>query len=196
MGTEKRSHRAVTNQSKCTRRSRGRVVAHADVFTSAAAVLLRLQPKLYQRRWHSFCYPRVTMTAYTYKVLGGFVGAAGMQCNDKAPTTSGHREHYECSRSGVERPQNEVKVAAGKTEFGMFNVALGTNVALIPLWPLPSFPYPAPHLAHIAEPVTEIHGGADLFINKGSTINLTCVVKYAPEPPPSVTWSHNRQVTN
>lgn len=96
----------------------------------------------------------------------------------------------------VERPQNEVKVAAGKTEFGMFNVALGTNVALIPLWPLPSFPYPAPHLAHIAEPVTEIHGGADLFINKGSTINLTCVVKYAPEPPPSVTWSHNRQVTN
>ena len=45
-----------------------------------------------------------------------------------------------------------------------------------------------------AEPVTEISGGPDLFINKGSTINLTCIVKYAPEPPPSMTWSHNREV--
>lgn len=45
------------------------------------------------------------------------------------------------------------------------------------------------------EPVTEINGGPDLFINKGSTINLTCTVKYAPEPPPAVVWKHNRDVS-
>lgn len=44
------------------------------------------------------------------------------------------------------------------------------------------------------EPITEIHGGPDIFINKGSTINLTCVVKFAPEPPPAMVWSHNREV--
>ena len=44
------------------------------------------------------------------------------------------------------------------------------------------------------EPITEIAGGPDLFINKGSTINLTCIVKYAPEAP-SMVWSHNREVS-
>ncbi|XP_040154537.1 zwei Ig domain protein zig-8-like isoform X2 [Anopheles arabiensis] len=48
----------------------------------------------------------------------------------------------------------------------------------------------------IVEPVTEINGGPDLFINKGSTINLTCIVKYAPEPPPAVVWKHNRDDIN
>lgn len=43
--------------------------------------------------------------------------------------------------------------------------------------------------------MTEINGGPDLFINKGSTINLTCIVKYAPEPPPAVIWKHNRDVS-
>lgn len=47
-----------------------------------------------------------------------------------------------------------------------------------------------------AEPITEIMGGPDLFINKGSTINLTCLVRYAPEPPPAMVWSHNQQVIN
>lgn len=45
------------------------------------------------------------------------------------------------------------------------------------------------------EPVTEIVGGQDLFINKGSTINLTCIVRYAPEPVPAMVWSHNREVS-
>ncbi|XP_052567247.1 zwei Ig domain protein zig-8-like isoform X5 [Culex pipiens pallens] len=48
----------------------------------------------------------------------------------------------------------------------------------------------------VVEPVTEINGGPDLFINKGSTINLTCTVKYAPEPPPAVVWKHNRDDIN
>ncbi|XP_037040736.1 zwei Ig domain protein zig-8 isoform X2 [Bradysia coprophila] len=49
---------------------------------------------------------------------------------------------------------------------------------------------------NVVEPITEIHGGPDLFINKDSTINLTCVVKFAPEPPPAMVWSHNREVIN
>ncbi|KAK4881406.1 hypothetical protein RN001_004725 [Aquatica leii] len=43
----------------------------------------------------------------------------------------------------------------------------------------------------VVEPITEILGGPDLFINQGSTINLTCLVQYAPEPPPIMLWSHN-----
>lgn len=50
-------------------------------------------------------------------------------------------------------------------------------------------------LITFTEPITEIHGGPDLFINKGSTINLTCVVKFAPEPPPAMVWSHNQEVS-
>ncbi|KAJ8921350.1 hypothetical protein NQ315_002965, partial [Exocentrus adspersus] len=45
-------------------------------------------------------------------------------------------------------------------------------------------------------PITEILGSPELFINMGSTINLTCVVQYAPEPPPNIAWSQNSQVIN
>lgn len=48
----------------------------------------------------------------------------------------------------------------------------------------------------VSEPVTEILGGPDLFINMGSTINLTCLVRFAPEPPPSMLWAHNAHVIN
>ncbi|KAH8394118.1 hypothetical protein KR215_009810, partial [Drosophila sulfurigaster] len=48
---------------------------------------------------------------------------------------------------------------------------------------------------NIVEPITEIIGGPEMHINKGSTINLTCIVKFAPEPPVTVIWSHNRQVS-
>lgn len=47
----------------------------------------------------------------------------------------------------------------------------------------------------VSEPITEILGGPELFINKGSTINLTCLVRFAPEPPPIMLWSHNREVS-
>jgi len=50
-------------------------------------------------------------------------------------------------------------------------------------------------LSLLAEPVTEIAGGPDLFINKDSTINLTCYVRHAPEPPSTIIWSHNHQVS-
>ncbi|CAH1635037.1 unnamed protein product [Spodoptera littoralis] len=41
------------------------------------------------------------------------------------------------------------------------------------------------------EPTTEIIGGPDLYIDRGSTINLTCVVLYSPEPPAYIFWNHN-----
>ncbi|EZA56654.1 Neurotrimin [Ooceraea biroi] len=46
------------------------------------------------------------------------------------------------------------------------------------------------------KPVTEIAGGPDLYINKDSTINLTCYVRNAPEPPSTIIWSHNHQAIN
>lgn len=49
---------------------------------------------------------------------------------------------------------------------------------------------------NIVEPITDVVGGPDLFINKGSTINLTCLVKYAPEPPSAMVWSHNQEAIN
>ncbi|XP_043277589.1 zwei Ig domain protein zig-8-like isoform X2 [Venturia canescens] len=57
---------------------------------------------------------------------------------------------------------------------------------------------PIGHMVYltIVEPITEIVGGSDLFINKGSTINITCLVKHAPEPPTTITWSHDRQAIN
>ncbi|XP_046663601.1 zwei Ig domain protein zig-8-like isoform X2 [Homalodisca vitripennis] len=48
----------------------------------------------------------------------------------------------------------------------------------------------------IVEPTTEIIGGPEMYINIGSTINLTCVVSFAPEPPPTVLWRHNRKLIN
>lgn len=46
----------------------------------------------------------------------------------------------------------------------------------------------------LSEPITKILGSPELFINMGSTINLTCVVQYAPEPPPNIVWFQNSQV--
>lgn len=47
----------------------------------------------------------------------------------------------------------------------------------------------------VSEPTTEILGGPELFIDQGSTINLTCLVQFAPEPPPTVGWTHEKQVS-
>ncbi|XP_046399387.1 lachesin-like [Ischnura elegans] len=43
----------------------------------------------------------------------------------------------------------------------------------------------------VVEPITTIVGGPDMYINKGSTINLTCIVQHSPEPPPAIRWTHN-----
>ncbi|KAK7574021.1 hypothetical protein V9T40_011212 [Parthenolecanium corni] len=48
----------------------------------------------------------------------------------------------------------------------------------------------------IFEALTEISGGPELFIDMGSTINLTCSVKYTPEPPPTLVWKHSQEEIN
>ncbi|XP_021945330.1 zwei Ig domain protein zig-8 [Folsomia candida] len=52
------------------------------------------------------------------------------------------------------------------------------------------------HFIHltVVEPVTEVAGGPDLYIDRGSTINLTCTVKYSPEPPHYIIWNHNNAI--
>ncbi len=45
-----------------------------------------------------------------------------------------------------------------------------------------------------SEPVTTIHGSPDLYIDTGSTVNLTCIVRHLPEPPATIQWTHNNEV--
>jgi len=47
----------------------------------------------------------------------------------------------------------------------------------------------------ITEPVTEVIGGPDIYIDRGSTINLTCTVKFSPKPPNYILWNHNDAVS-
>jgi hypothetical protein len=50
------------------------------------------------------------------------------------------------------------------------------------------------------EPITQILGvregdlTGEIFINMGSTINLTCIVRNLPEPS-SIYWTHNGEVS-
>ena len=48
----------------------------------------------------------------------------------------------------------------------------------------------------VSEPDTEIVGAPELFIDRGSTINLTCVVRHSPEPPAYIFWNHNDAVSS
>lgn len=45
------------------------------------------------------------------------------------------------------------------------------------------------------EPNTTIIGGPDIYINTGSTVNLTCIISQSPEPPQSIEWTHNHVVS-
>ncbi|KAF0772009.1 zwei Ig domain protein zig-8 [Aphis craccivora] len=47
------------------------------------------------------------------------------------------------------------------------------------------------YILYFTEPITTIIGGPDMFINKGSTMNLTCIIKHSPEPPPLIYWTHD-----
>ncbi|KAH8400600.1 hypothetical protein KR222_007995 [Zaprionus bogoriensis] len=48
----------------------------------------------------------------------------------------------------------------------------------------------------VVEPITSIPGGPELYIDLGSTVNLTCIVKHLPDPPHMVHWTHNNQEIN
>ncbi|XP_026314730.1 nectin-4-like [Hyposmocoma kahamanoa] len=57
-------------------------------------------------------------------------------------------------------------------------------------------PIGMPVYLNIVAPETIISSGPELFIQAGSTINLTCTVKHTPEPPTSITWTFGEQVIN
>lgn len=45
------------------------------------------------------------------------------------------------------------------------------------------------------EPTAMILGGPDLFVSKGSTLNLTCTIRFGPEPPGYIFWYHENKVS-
>ncbi|XP_073837639.1 defective proboscis extension response 10 isoform X4 [Musca autumnalis] len=47
---------------------------------------------------------------------------------------------------------------------------------------------------NIVVPTATILGGPDLYVDKGSTINLTCVIKFSTEPPTHIFWYHQDKV--
>ncbi|XP_073838764.1 zwei Ig domain protein zig-8-like isoform X2 [Musca autumnalis] len=49
---------------------------------------------------------------------------------------------------------------------------------------------------HVVVPTATIHGGPDFHVDKGSTINLTCTVKFSLEPPAYIFWYHHEEVIN
>ncbi|XP_075163740.1 hemicentin-2-like [Haematobia irritans] len=49
---------------------------------------------------------------------------------------------------------------------------------------------------HVVVPTANIHGGPDFHVDKGSTINLTCTVKFSLEPPAYIFWYHHEEVIN
>jgi len=58
-----------------------------------------------------------------------------------------------------------------------------------------------PHISHfihlsVVEPTTTILGGPEIYMDVGSTINLTCLVRHSPEPPAHVFWTQNQQTIN
>ncbi|XP_029342350.1 neurotrimin-like isoform X2 [Acyrthosiphon pisum] len=47
---------------------------------------------------------------------------------------------------------------------------------------------------NVVVPSASISGGPDIHVNEGSTINLTCIVKFSPEPPSYIFWYHYDEV--
>ncbi|XP_055698652.1 zwei Ig domain protein zig-8-like [Phlebotomus papatasi] len=46
----------------------------------------------------------------------------------------------------------------------------------------------------VVVPTASILGGPDLYVDKGSTINLTCAIRFSPEPPAYIFWYHQDEV--
>ena len=47
---------------------------------------------------------------------------------------------------------------------------------------------------YISVPHVRIQGSPDLHVDRGSTINLTCVISHSPEPPAYIFWYLNDEV--
>lgn len=59
---------------------------------------------------------------------------------------------------------------------------------------LAQFPYINIDYLWLLEPATHIIGAPDMYIESGSTINLTCIIEDSPEPPAYIFWNHNNAV--
>ena len=44
-------------------------------------------------------------------------------------------------------------------------------------------------------PIATILGSPEIYLDVGSTINLTCIIKHTPMPPADVQWKHNEKVS-
>ncbi|CAH0562533.1 unnamed protein product [Brassicogethes aeneus] len=49
---------------------------------------------------------------------------------------------------------------------------------------------------NVVVPTAQILGGPDLHVDKGSTINLTCSIRFSPEPPAYIFWYHQDDVSS
>lgn len=69
-----------------------------------------------------------------------------------------------------------------KTDSGLYECQISTTPVMS-------------HIIHLAvtEPVTEIVGAPDVYVEEGATMNLTCIVKDSPEPPQFIAWYHNKK---
>ena len=45
-----------------------------------------------------------------------------------------------------------------------------------------------------ADPQTEISGLPEVYLSKGSTLNLTCIIRNGPAHQPFIIWTHNSKV--
>ena len=43
-------------------------------------------------------------------------------------------------------------------------------------------------------PIAKILGSPEIYLDVGSTINLTCIIKHTPLPPADVQWQHDDRV--
>uniref|UniRef100_A0A2P2I4K1 Kin of IRRE-like protein 3 n=1 Tax=Hirondellea gigas TaxID=1518452 RepID=A0A2P2I4K1_9CRUS len=49
---------------------------------------------------------------------------------------------------------------------------------------------------NIVVPAAELLGPSEVFLDNGSALNLTCIVKHSPVPPDFVLWYHREQLVN
>eukprot|EP00093_Oithona_nana_P008613 08613.XXX_287334_271768_1 [CDS] Oithona nana genome sequencing. len=46
----------------------------------------------------------------------------------------------------------------------------------------------------VLDPLTEISGPSEVFLSKGSTLNLTCIIQNGPVSQPYIIWTHNSKM--
>ncbi|XP_037080225.1 neuronal growth regulator 1-like [Pollicipes pollicipes] len=72
---------------------------------------------------------------------------------------------------------------AQPTDSGLYECQISSQ-------PLISYPV----RLRVVVPESRVLGGSDMYINRGSLLNLTCLVTNSPEPPEYIFWYHGGQV--